>query len=145
MWTFSPQPSFIYFSSQGFQALPQIPLLPSEWCSPSTNLFFCLTRPVPQASSVTAFPLAQASAASVESGTWLRVREQRQGKTGFFPTGGKCKSIPPNVDFFRKSPSLVYFIFHKKICIYFIFMTWTWFSWLGFHEKEHALNWKCST
>ena len=40
---------------------------------------FCLTRPVPQALSVTAFPLAQASAASVEWGGELWCMAEGQG------------------------------------------------------------------
>lgn len=146
MWTFfSPKSSLIYFPSQGFQALPQIPLLPSGWCSPSVSLFFCLTRPIPQASSITAFPLVQASAASVE---WTLVPVWQSGRRGRGKLASfqlEAKATPPNVDFFRRSdPVWSTLLFIKNTCIYFIVMTWTWFSWLGFHEKEHPLNWKCS-
>lgn len=49
----------------------------------------------------------------VNSGTCLTVRKERQGKTGFFPTGGKGNT--PKCRFLQKiRPSLVYFTFHKK-------------------------------
>ena len=109
------------------------------------SVFFCLTRPIPQASSITAFPLVQASAASVE---WTLVPVWQSGRRGRGKLASfqlEAKATPPNVDFFRRSdPVWSTLLFIKNTCIYFIVMTWTWFSWLGFHEKEHPLNWKCS-
>lgn len=149
MWTFfSPKSSLIYFPSQGFQALPQIPLLPSGWCSPSIKSFLLPYKACPSGMEYHCISPSSGFRSLCRVKRWTLVPVWQLGRRGRGKLASfqlEANATPPNVDFFRRSdPVWSTLLFIKNTCIYFIFMTWTWFSWLGFHEKEHPLNWKCS-